>query len=185
MRSKPILFCVFLSMVFLTMVSININIHPILPFKVPFSSLTEEVKKQVTCLAENIYFEAANEPLEGKKAVAFVTFNRLKTGNYADSICGVVTQKSSGVCQFSWYCDGNFVNKRLTIKSTPLYNDILQLSTYLVLNHDKIEDNTNGSTYYHAKYVNPEWKLKKETQIGQHIFYKRNGDEIDRRKGII
>ena len=59
------------------------------------------------------------------------------------------------------------------------------MSTNLFLNFEKLRDVTNGATYYHADYVNPGWtRLKKEKQIGRHIFYKSKGDEIDRDKGI-
>jgi len=36
----------------------------------------EERDRQLTCLAKNIYHEAASEPFEGKVAVAQVTINR-------------------------------------------------------------------------------------------------------------
>lgn len=161
---------------------VNFNIDKMLPYKTTYHSLSKDVQRQVTCLAENIYFEAAHEPIEGKKAVAFVTLNRVRTGNYANSICDVVYQKTGGTCQFSWYCDRKFTDRRLTIKDSQLYNDIRELATHIVVNHDKIEDVTNGATYYHADYVNPGWKLDKVDKIGRHIFYKRKGDKIDRNK---
>jgi len=184
MRSKPILFSMFFASIIILVSNINIQ-NPIMPIKASFNSLTADVKKQVTCLAENIYFEAGHEPLDGKKAVAFVTFNRVMTGNYASTVCDVVKQKFNGTCQFSWYCDPSFTSRLLTIKHTSLYNEILDLSTYVYLNLHRMKDVTNGATYYHADYVNPGWKLKKETKIGRHIFYIRNGDEIDRNKRII
>ena len=149
-----------------------------------------EQTKQLECLTRNIYWEAASEPFEGKVAVAQVTLNRMASGKFPDSVCGVVHQKNvfyeRVVCQFSWYCDKTITSKRLTIKHTPLYNDILEMSTNLYLNFERTKDVTNGATYYHADYVNPEWsKLKKEKQIGRHIFYKSKGDKIDRNKGII
>ena len=184
MRSKPILFILFLSGIIISISSINIQ-APMMPFKASYHELTSDAKKQVTCLAENIYFEAGHEPLEGKRAVAFVTFNRVQTGNYASTICDVVKQKTNGSCQFSWYCDSSFTSRLLTIKRTPLYNEILQMSTDMYLNFEKLKDVTNGATYYHADYVNPGWtKLQKEKQIGRHIFYKSKGDKIDRNRGI-
>jgi spore germination cell wall hydrolase CwlJ-like protein len=184
MKSKPILFSLFFASIILMMASINIQ-NPTMPIKASFNSLTNESKKQVTCLAENVYFEAAHEPLEGRKAVVFVTFNRIQTGNYAGTVCDVVKQKFNGTCQFSWYCDSSFTSRLLTIKHTPLYNEILQMSTHMYLNFDRMKDVTNGATYYHADYVNPGWtKLQKEKQIGRHIFYKSKGDKIDRNKGI-
>ena len=185
MKSKPILLSLFLSSAILLLSFINVNPYNMLPIKSTYNNLTAEAQKQVTCLAENIYFEAGHEPVDGQKAVAFVTLNRVQSG-YADNICDVVQQKKGHVCQFSWYCDTTFTSRRLTIKQTSLYNDILELSTNLFLNFERMTDVTNGATYYHADYVNPKWtRLQKEKQIGRHIFYKSKIDQIDRTKGII
>ena len=85
--------------------------------------------QQVVCLAENIYFEARAESMEGKAAVANVTRNRVKDHRWKDTYCGVVqegpvreswkTKQNPDLadservyypkkhrCQFSWYCDG-------------------------------------------------------------------------------
>ena len=184
MRSKPILLRILFSAVIISLSMVNINLYN-LPFKASFESLDKETQKQITCLADNIYFESAHEPLDGKKAVAFVTFNRLRSGNYADDICGVVHQKTGGVCQFSWYCEKKITSKRLTVRDTSLYNEIRQLAIDMVINFEHHEDVTNGATFYHADYVNPRWKLKKVDKIGRHIFYRSSKDEIDRNKGII
>lgn len=185
MKVKIFLYGLIISSLIILATMINLKPYVAFPIKAPFSALTADVKKQITCLAENIYFEAAHEPLEGKKAVAFVTLNRLQTGNYANSICGVVHQKTGTVCQFSWYCEAHTLARRLTVKDTLLYNQILELSTNIYLNFERLTDVTNGATYYHADYVNPGWNLKREKQIGRHIFYKSKGDKIDRNKGII
>jgi hypothetical protein len=42
------------------------------------------------CLAENIYFEARGEPLDGQYAVAEVTLNRTRSDNFPHTVCGVV-----------------------------------------------------------------------------------------------
>lgn len=172
----------FLSTIILILNAVNINIHNKLPIKASYHALTKDAQKQVTCLAENIYFEAAHEPKQGKMAVAFVTINRVLSGNYANTICDVVYQKTGGTCQFSWYCDGTVLSRRLTIKDTSLYNEIRELATHIVVNFERMKDVTDGATYYHADYVRPGWKLDKVDQIGRHIFYKRKGDEIDRNK---
>jgi spore germination cell wall hydrolase CwlJ-like protein len=185
MKSKPILLSIAFSATILFLGMINVDLHRILPFKTSYELLSKDVQKQVTCLAENIYFEAAHEPLNGKKAVAFVTINRLQTGNYAHTICDVVFQKTNGTCQFSWYCDESVLRKRLTIRETKLYNEIRELAIHMVVNYERMTDVTGGATYYHADYVNPGWKLKKVDQIGRHIFYRSNKDNIDRNKEII
>ena len=50
-------------------------------------------RKDVACLAKNIYFEAGTESMLGKMAVAQVTINRVKNGYWGDTICDVVNAK--------------------------------------------------------------------------------------------
>jgi spore germination cell wall hydrolase CwlJ-like protein len=59
---------------------------PLITFKV--------TDKDEDCLARNIFYEAANEPEEGKVAVGMVTINRVKDGRFAKTICGVVNQRT-------------------------------------------------------------------------------------------
>ena len=155
------------------------------PQIISFSELSKDAQKQVTCLAENIYFEAASESLLGKIAVAFVTLNRVSTGNYANTICGVVQQKIRGICQFSWYCDEAILKKKLTIKHTMLYNDIRNMATMVAVNYRYIDDHTKGATHFHSSSINPNWKLQKTNQIGRHIFYRNRWEKINREKEII
>jgi spore germination cell wall hydrolase CwlJ-like protein len=158
---------------------ININFR--IPLKADYQNLTEATKRQVTCLAENIYFEAGHEPDKGKQAVAFVTINRVQAG-YSKDICGVVHQKTGETCQFSWLCDKKITDKRLTIKDTMLYNEVRELAIDMILNRELKEDVTEGATYYHADYVNPHWNLEKVKQIGRHIFYRSRKDNIDKNR---
>ena len=146
----------------------------IVPVEVQYRELSKPLQKQIDCLAENIYREAGNESQQGRMAVAFVTLNRLSSGHYGGDICGVVKQKSNGVCQFSWVC----ATGRLTNIYILLYNDIRQLAINVVMNYEVIRDVTYGATYYHADHVNPNWKLSKTTKIGRHIFYKNNRDVV-------
>jgi hypothetical protein len=46
--------------------------------KITYSDLTFDAKKQIDCLAQNIYHEAGNEAEVGKVAVALVTMNRVE-----------------------------------------------------------------------------------------------------------
>ena len=184
MQSRTILLSVLFSAIILSVSHINIDSYN-LPFKATFDSLDEETQKQVTCLADNMYFEAASERIEGQKAVAFVTINRLLSGNYANDICGVVYQKINGTCQFSWLCENKSTKNRLAIRETLLYNNIRDLAINMMVNFKQFKDNTGGATFYHADYVKPGWKLEKVEKIGRHIFYRNQKDEIDRNRGII
>lgn len=155
------------------------NEESMLNVKLTHDSLTANAKKQVECLADNIFFEAAYEPKEGQIAVASVTFNRVNSRHFAKDICGVVKEKTTRVCQFSWYCQdkerSTSYNKEkyLTEKQKEVYNNIYNLALYLYVNSNRIKDNTNGALYYHADYVNPHWRhLNRTVKIGRHIFYK-------------
>ena len=54
----------------------------------------QDDRRNLTCLARNVYFEARGEPTAGQYAVAEVTMNRKASGRYSDTVCGVVYQKS-------------------------------------------------------------------------------------------
>jgi len=186
LRSKTILTSIILSasiLLFAVTATENINTYH-LPFNISYNSLSKPIQKQVDCLAENIYYEAKSEPREGQVAVALVTLNRLASGNYGEDVCGVVKQKTNGICQFSWVCQPFFATKSLTATNNSMYNDIRNLAVYVLMNYDNIGDVTKGATYYHADYVNPQWGLPKTTQIGRHIFYKRNTDLQTMKKEI-
>jgi spore germination cell wall hydrolase CwlJ-like protein len=183
MRSKPILLSIFISAIILIITAFaakSAENKYNLPFDIAYHTLSKPIQKQIDCLAENIYFEAANEAKEGKVAVAMVTMNRLASGNYAEDICGVVKQKTKNngltVCQFSWVCEPKTAAKRLTIIHTSLYNEIRDIAVHVMMNYDNMHDVTKGATYYHADYVNPGWGLPKTTKIGRHIFYKSKRD---------
>ena len=47
---------------------------------------------EATCLAENVYHEARNQPLGGQMAVISVTINRVNDDRFPNSICEVVKQ---------------------------------------------------------------------------------------------
>ena len=134
----------------------------------------------VFCLAQNIYFESANQPLAGKIAVAQVVQNRVAHPSYPDTICDVVYDAKMRVnwkglsvpalnkCQFSWYCDGksdNPVDSNTWLLSLHIARDVLQ---------SKYGDITEGSTHYHATSVHPYWadSLTEVVTVDQHIFYK-------------
>ena len=168
--------------IIMTTAVVTLNHSDILKVKATFNQLTPAVQKEVTCLADNVLFEAGSEPEEGQIAVALVTMNRVKSGNYADSVCGVVKQKTNGTCQFSWWCEDKprttSITRNLTNAQSQMYNSIRDLAMFVYLNDDKLKDITHGATYYHADYVNPKWRhLKKTVKIGRHIFY-TNG-EVD------
>jgi hypothetical protein len=129
--------------------------------------VNEDFNKQLACLTKNIYYEAATESYEGKLAVAQVTLNRANDGAFPSTICGVVYQRTLGTCQFSWTCLKNLAiqNKYAWEESEIVARKAL---TEPVL-HDIIA--RSKALYYHAVYVNPGWRGRVVTKIGNHIFY--------------
>mgnify|MGYP003351131484 FL=1 len=135
---------------------------------ITYSDLTKDARKQVDCLAENIYHEAGHETEVGKQAVALVTMNRTDSGKFPSSICGVVKQKIEGTCQFSWFCMPVTLNR-----NSEAYKRSMEVALYVYANYEKLKDVTHGALYYHADYVNPRWRnVEKTAIIGRHIFYK-------------
>ncbi len=135
---------------------------------IAYSDLTKEARKQVDCLAENIYHEAGYEPEKGKQAVALVTLNRTQDERFPSQICEVVKQKTQGTCQFSWFC----MPVKLK-RDSDAFRESMQVALFVYANYEKLKDVTHGALYYHADYVNPRWRnVEKTTVIGRHIFYK-------------
>ena len=131
-----------------------------------------DIEKQLQCMAKNIYWEAASEPFEGKVAVAQVTLNRVASGKFPATVCGVVYQKTKTVekvvCQFSWLCENNHLVKPLAEKQ---HRESEEVAKMVMLEGFRLP-RLNEAMYYHADYVNPRWNKEKITQIGHHVFYK-------------
>nr|WP_210340149.1 cell wall hydrolase [Microvirga splendida] len=131
----------------------------------------DNTSKEQRCLAEAVYFEARSEPVEGQAAVAQVVLNRVKSGLYPSSICGVVYQNRHRhlACQFTFACEG----KALRIRDTESWDRARQVASAVLEGRTYLAD-VGGATHYHADYVRPSWsrRLKKMDVIGRHIFYK-------------
>lgn len=123
--------------------------------------------EELYCLTQNIYFESRGEPVEGQIAVAHVTLNRMRHDKFPNTICGVVWQRK----QFSWTHDG--------LSDRPRNKEAWQNAEEIAKNilSGEIEDNTNGSLFFHSVNVKPYWrnKVNFEVQIGRHLYYKWSG----------
>jgi spore germination cell wall hydrolase CwlJ-like protein len=131
----------------------------------------DNLGKEQRCLAEAVYFEARSETVEGQAAVAQVVLNRVKSGLYPSSICGVVYQNRHRhlACQFTFACEG----KALRIRDTDSWERAKSVASAVIEGKTYLAD-VGGATHYHADYVRPYWarRLKKMDVIGRHIFYK-------------
>lgn len=146
-------------------------------------AVDKQAKKDIDCLAANIYFEARGEPIEGQLAVAHVTLNRMDHPKFPKTACEVVKQKTYNpkaqkhVCQFSWWCNSGFKIKHDRRQFVPdMYERIRVLAEQVYHNRSNRHDITGGALFYHAEYV-PKSAigvkgLRKTAQIGKHIFYR-------------
>lgn len=128
----------------------------------------------MVCLAKNIYFESRNQPRAGMKAVAAVTINRVADSRFPDTICDVVYQRTTHVCQFSWVCQGldqPRLHNRDEFKAWLTAATIAFKAVVGALNHD-----VDDALFFHATYVTPGWASRMNTvaQVGDHIFYSIN-----------
>lgn len=131
----------------------------------------EKMESEKLCLAQAIYFEARSEPEAGRAAVAQVILNRMTSGHYPTSICGVVFQNQQNyhACQFSFTCEGRALRVRdpeAWAQATRVADDVLGGKTWVA--------DVGASTHYHADYVRPRWarSLQKTDVIGKHVFYR-------------
>lgn len=92
---------------------------------------------EVMCLAKNIYFEAANQTEDGKRAVGLVTLLRVLSGKYPKSACGVVYQgHDTPSPQFSWTKEPEKYN---AVPQNKTFESISQLATELYsYRHDPV-----------------------------------------------
>lgn len=127
---------------------------------------TETDDAEQDCLANTVYFEAGNEPLEGQVAVAEVVLNRMNSGRYPSTICGVVLQPA----QFSYVRGGRIPrvdrNSEDWRRAVGVARLVQAGGAQRLLPTDTL--------WYHADYVSPAWgpRLNRATKIGLHIFYR-------------
>lgn len=140
-------------------------------------------KKELMCVAQNVYFEARGESIMDQIYVANVTMNRVhdKQQRWGKTPCEVVYQPY----QFSWT---NEKGKRHEIAKKiesseykqKLWTQIVESSALVMVG--LIDDHTNGANHYHHKDVRPKWvvdyKVSPTMTASVHIFY------TDRKKNI-
>jgi spore germination cell wall hydrolase CwlJ-like protein len=127
--------------------------------------------KQEKCLADAVYFEARGEAVRGQIAVAQVVMNRVFSGFYPNTVCGVVYQNSHHhlACQFTFACDGirDVVNEPdMWERAKKIAKETLDGRLWL--------PEVGKSTHYHAYWVHPSWvhEMKKMYKFGVHTFYR-------------
>lgn len=123
----------------------------------------------LTCMAEALYHEARGEGAKGQAAVAEVILNRVDSRAFPSTVCGVVNQPS----QFSYTIGGKKAirNKAAYLRARAIAETALSGAPRVL---------TGGATYFHTPAVRPAWahRFQRTVQIGQHIFYRRGGQQL-------
>jgi spore germination cell wall hydrolase CwlJ-like protein len=159
----------------------------------PFPFMSE---REIQCLARNIFYESASEPVEGKVAVGLVTLNRTADPRFPSDVCGVVKQKTvftktktvvtetaglfgpkkvqetkkveTPVCQFSWNCH----KVKKPKEDDPRWIESQQVARELADGgFEQYRVKYADAKHFHAVYVKPGWKNKRIAKVGNHIFY--------------
>lgn len=129
--------------------------------------------RALQCMTLALYYEAANEPTDGQRAVAQVILNRVAHPSYPNSVCGVVFQGSERKtgCQFSFTCDGSLSRKPAQAK----WDRARGVAAAALAGY--VYQPIGLATHYHATYVLPYWasSLTNVGTIGLHTFYKWRG----------
>lgn len=127
--------------------------------------------KSEKCLAEAIYFESRGEAVRGQMAVAQVVMNRVFSGKYPETVCGVVYQNRYRhfACQFTFACDNN----PDVIREPEMWERAKKISKAMLDGQIWLPE-VGKSTHYHAYWVRPSWvaEMKKMYRTGVHTFYR-------------
>lgn len=127
--------------------------------------------KSEKCLAEAVYFESRGEAVRGQMAVAQVVMNRVFSGKYPDTVCGVVYQNKYRhlACQFTFACDNNAD----VIREPEMWERAKKISKAMLDGQIWLPE-VGKSTHYHAYWVRPSWvaEMKKLYRTGVHTFYR-------------
>ena len=126
----------------------------------PLPSTSKYSEQDLRCLQKNIYFEARGEGVEGMKAVAAVTMNRVKSPRFKPkTVCGIVHERN----QFSWVSAG--LSKITDLTAWRRAGDIAMMAFSGNMNHK-----VGNSLFFHNKSVGS-WGKKRHVVVGNHIFY--------------
>ena len=119
--------------------------------------------RELECLAVGIYFESKSEPLAGQLAVGEVIANRADSGRFAKTYCGVLLQRG----QFSFVRGGSWPK---VAKNGRQWKTAVAIAK--IVDQDLKDSAASNALFFHAKRVQPRWRLKRVASIGNHVFYR-------------
>ena len=125
---------------------------------------SEPGSRELECLAVGVYFEAKSEPLAGQLAVGQVIANRANSGRrFPSSYCGVLFQRG----QFSFVRRGTYP---YISKAGRQWQTAVAIAR--IVDQQLHESAVPDALFFHAKRVNPRWRLTRVGSVGNHVFYR-------------
>ena len=129
----------------------------------PVSSPSEPDAAAVECMAKVVMHEAANQPYDGKVAVAQTLVNRLAAGRFGNSICEVAGQRGQffNLTAFNPDRDGQGWNQAVEVARAVLSGD-----------EDAVAP---GAMFFRAAYSPASTFFRSRQRVasvGAHIFYR-------------
>lgn len=119
--------------------------------------------EQTECLARAVYYESQGESLTGQLSVAEVIINRSRSGRFPGSVCGVVRQAG----QFSFVRRGFIPQPPQAARNWRTAVAIAQIAM-----QDLADSPAENALFFHARRVNPGWRLRRVATVGNHVFYR-------------
>lgn len=127
------------------------------------AAATDEIDAELECMAKVVLHEAGNQPRAGQLAVAQLIVNRVESGRFADTVCGVVNQPGQ-FFQTSRY------NPR---RDTAAWASAVAVSREASAGQSA--DVAPGAMFFRAAYAAPTGFFRTRTRVatlGDHVFYR-------------
>lgn len=119
--------------------------------------------EETECLARAVYWESNGEPLAGQLSVAEVIINRAQSGRFAATLCGVVRQRG----QFSFVHGGYIPPPPPGARG---WRNAVAIAR--IAREDLADGAAPSALFFHARRVNPGWRLTRVATVGNHVFYR-------------
>ena len=143
-----------------------------LPLDIPEAEeLSDAERRDVECIAWNLYFEVRGGIRTEQIAVAWIPINRSRHASFSNDICTNVFQYGWAggrrQYQFSW---AGIVLGRNWRREDDAWIQMQQLALRVYRN--EVPDTANGATYFHWAGLVPSWAPRaRKTRIGSHVFW--------------
>lgn len=129
----------------------------------PVAVATVEDASELECMAKIVHHEAANQPRAGQLAVAQLVMNRVESGRFADTVCGVANQPRQ-------FFDTSAYHPR---RDSSRWKTAMDVAREAMAGHTA--DVVPGALFYHATYIAPPRFFRSRPRagvLGDHIFYR-------------